>query len=820
MKTLDHVPILAGLLFTMSAFSADAGNSASNPSSATARWWSDAADAALRQAGTNRPELLKALEQTPSAQHEGMSFLIENMPADDLQTLSANFLLENTRLSYDGLAEAPWSGNISKEIFFNDILPYASMTEQRDNWRHKLHEVCAPLVKDCKTPSEAAQNLNEKIYKLLKVRYSTNRRATDQGPFETMRSGVATCTGLSILLVDACRSVGVPARLAGTPLWFDNSGNHTWVEIWDGGWHFTGAAEPDPKGLDRGWFVHNASKATIGDPAHGIFATSFKKTGTSFPMVWAKNVTDVYAENVTERYAQPATPTDTGNTRLLVRVLDRPVGKRVEAKIMVTDPANAAFRVDGTSKDESADLNDHLALQLSKQHTYIIAAEQDGVQRHQYFTTGTNKEDNLTMYMDGVPLTSPIAPPAFCAAPKEIKPLAAKDEAKLKTALAAYFTASADQQAKWKFPRVLEKLLRDNEPAVRRAAWETFREAPIHAAMKNDFGSNRVRFESHVSPYVVRAVGTRPPNGWALFIAMHGGGGVPQDVNDSQWEQMKQYYRDHPEAGGYLYLALRAPDNTWNGFYTGYAYPLIANLTQQFLLFGDVDPNKVFLMGYSHGGYGAFSIGPKMPDHFAAIHASAAALGDGAVAATLRNTPFTCMVGENDTAYGRIKLDREFAEKIKELRGDRHDIYPVAVTVIANHPHSGLPDRDKITEMYPFKRHVVPEELTWPMTDNVIHDFFWLHADKPTAGQELDAICRDNKIQVTATNCKSEAAVFLDSRLIDFSKPVKLEFNGKSTTYHLKPELRTFCETLQRRGDPELAFSAEIKLPIQPAAKL
>ena len=26
------------------------------------------------------------------------------------------------------------------------------------------------------------------------------------------------------------------------------------MEIWDEDWHFTGACEPDPKGLDRGWY--------------------------------------------------------------------------------------------------------------------------------------------------------------------------------------------------------------------------------------------------------------------------------------------------------------------------------------------------------------------------------------------------------------------------------------------------------------------------------------------------------------------------------------------------------------------------------------
>src|ERR1035441_485227 len=87
-------------------------------------------------------------------------------------------------------------------------------------------------------------------------------------------------------------------------------------------------------------------------------------------------------------------------------------------------------------------------------------------------------------------------------------------------------------------------------------------------------------------------------------------------VNDSQWVQMQHYYKDHPEAGGYKYLALRAPNDTWNGFYDVYVYPLIDNLIRQFTLFGDVDCNKVFIMGYSHGGYGAFAIGPKEPDLF------------------------------------------------------------------------------------------------------------------------------------------------------------------------------------------------------------
>jgi predicted esterase len=379
--------------------------------------------------------------------------------------------------------------------------------------------------------------------------------------------------------------------------------------------------------------------------------------------------------------------------------------------------------------------------------------------------------------------------------------------------LQGFFTASPEKQASWKFSRSLEKLLRDHESTVRRTAWEVYKSAPIHDAAKEDFDAKQVRFDRYLSPYTVRQVGTRPGEGWPLFIAMHGGGGTEKQVNDSQWKIMQRYYRDHPEVGGYLYLALRAPNDTWNGFYDDYVYPLVDNLIREFLLFGDADANKIFIMGYSHGGYGAFAIGPKEPDLFAAIHASAGAPTDGETTAkTLRNTIFTCMVGENDTMYGRIERDKKFREIVRQLRGERNDIYPVTVQIIPGNGHTGLPDRDEILEMYPAVRNAVPRELTWLMTDKVIKDFFWLRTEAPAKDLEIDATCRDNHLTITTSADVTKAAVMLDSRLIDFQKPVTLELNGKSSIHKLQPDLRILCQNLLRRGDPELSFTAEIPL--------
>jgi hypothetical protein len=322
-----------------------------------AHWWPAEVDQALARADQNRPELEKALFGAQADHRQAMIFLIANMPDKDLHSLKADFLLDNIELTFKARKLVPWGSSIPDDIFLNDVLPYANVDEERDAWRKELYELCMPLVKDCKTPTEAVQILNVKVFEKLKVRYSTQRKKPHQSPKESIEIGVASCTGLSILLSDACRSVGIPARLVGTPLWTNKTGNHTWVEIWDNGWHFTGACEPDPKGLDRGWFIGNASQAKKDVPEHAIYAASFQKTKVAFPRIWAPNKKEVYAENVTERYAKETAAPD-NQIRVLVRVWDAGRKKRVAVPVIVTDLKDASKVFKAESRGESNDKND------------------------------------------------------------------------------------------------------------------------------------------------------------------------------------------------------------------------------------------------------------------------------------------------------------------------------------------------------------------------------------------------------------------------------------------------------------------------------
>ncbi|MHC4177602.1 MAG: transglutaminase domain-containing protein, partial [Planctomycetota bacterium] len=672
---------------------------------------------ALARAGDNKTQLVTALEKVAASRSEGMQFLIANMPRRDLEALSAEFLLENTDLAYRAMQDAPWAGQVPKEIFLNYVLPYANVNERRDAWRKDFYDRFLPVVKDCKTPAEAAERLNRSIFKELEVKYSRKRLKPDQSPYESMESGLASCTGLSILLVDACRAVGVPARFVGTPLWADRSGNHTWVEVWDRGWHFTGAAEPSPNGLDHAWFVRRASQAKHDPPIHAIYAVSYKRTPLKFPLVWNRRADYVHAVDVTDRYTRRKEPLDPKQTRLSIRVFDRKGGERVAARVRILSAEDGSAVFQGTTKDERVDFNDHLIAEVLVDKEYRLELRHQNKYLRKTFRP-TQQEMLLTFYTsDGQELQ----PTRFALTPEGSKFIESPSGRRIAARLKAFFDAPPEERSKVVLDAQWDELLLKYPKAIRKMTWDAYRSGYAPRKLAEDFQAHRVTFQEHVSPYVVRKVGSMPERGWPLLIAMHGGGGAPKRVNDSQWRVMQRYYRDQDEVEGYLYLALRAPNDKWNGFYDWYNLPLTANLIRQFLLLENVDPSKVFIMGYSHGGYGPFYIGTKMADRFAAVHVSAAAPTDGhAPAKNLRNTVFTYMVGEHDTRYGRLKRCQRFNERIRQLRGDRTDVFPVTMEYKPGYGHSGLPDRDKIKDIYPAKRNPLPRHVTWELTDGTV----------------------------------------------------------------------------------------------------
>nr|WP_321452545.1 transglutaminase-like domain-containing protein [uncultured Carboxylicivirga sp.] len=332
---------------------------------------------ALEISGENKAVLEKVINHYDGEQQEAAKFLIRYMPERDLKTLDFEFLTENIDYAYIAREEFAWAKDLDKDIFFNEVLPYASLNERRDRWRPDFYTRFKKFVVDAKNMEEAMWAVNNHILKEVNVEYNTKRDKPDQSPYESMDINMASCSGLSILLVDAFRAVGIPARVAGTPNWYNNSGNHNWVEVYvNGGWHFT---EYYPSGtLDEAWFLERAGKANDDDAYQWIYASSYKPTGLSFPLVWDENIKYVYATNETERYKKNYAEQNLGvvdgiPVRVVMLLGDQcsiSGNNRVRAEVQLTidgDTIDSGF----TSGSED-DMNRYLTFSLAKDKKYEL----------------------------------------------------------------------------------------------------------------------------------------------------------------------------------------------------------------------------------------------------------------------------------------------------------------------------------------------------------------------------------------------------------------------------------------------------------------
>ncbi|MEE2912327.1 MAG: transglutaminase domain-containing protein [Planctomycetota bacterium] len=686
-------------------------------------------DVQLDIAAGNREEIFQALKEVPSDQLAGMEWLITHMPEEDLKTLSAEFLLTNCNLAYEAWRNAPWASEVPEGIFFDSILPYASVNERRDDWRKDFKERFSAVVKNAKTPSEATVLLNKQIYGMVGVKYSTDRPKADQSPYESMDAGMASCTGLSILLIDACRSAGVPARFVGTPLWYNDSGNHSWVEIYDNGWHFTGGAEPTGDKLDQGWFADSASKATKGDPEHAIFAVTWNDTDQHFPLVWLPNITTYGAIDVTDRYKEkgvssliPIRIVAYGNQR-----------KRVVVQTLIFDESEKLV-FEGWTNDDSADANDHLTANLVQGETY-------------------------TVYLG-----------------RQARRIEVMEETVI----------SFDQNS----------MSEGDADAFAQSLWKQ-RAAMIKTSRANEMEAKIIEQNGISMPFWHTTFGNAPFGKRSLWISMHGGGGAPQEVNTSQWENQKKLYT--LEEG--VYLVPRAPTDTWNLWHQSHIDPMFGRLIESMVVFEGVDPNRVYITGYSAGGDGVYQLAPRMADRFAAAGMMAGhpneTIPDG-----LRNLPFSLHVGGNDSAYDRNKVALEWKHKLEDLHEADPDGYEHQAVIHEGKGHwMDSQETMGLSWMAQFTRDPFPLKVVWAQ-DDVVHDrFYWLAVDNPSPRTTIVASIDGQTVTIHEAGEVENITVYLNDRMLDLDQDVMVRYGERVIRTKVYRDRDVIVKTLRDPGD-------------------
>ena len=163
--------------------------------------------------------------------------------------------------------------------------------------------------------------------------------------------------------------------------------------------------------------------------------------------------------------------------------------------------------------------------------------------------------------------------------------------------------------------------------------------------------------------YDMKVYGQEPSDRRSLWISMHGGGNAPTALNDSQWENQKRLYQ--PEEG--VYVAPRAPWDDWDMWFKPPIDSMFDELIRTMVVLHHVNPDKVYLLGYSAGGDGVWRMAPRMADRWAAASMMAGHPGDVSLL-SLRNLPYMIWCGGEDAAYDRNRVNTQRGIEMDSLR--------------------------------------------------------------------------------------------------------------------------------------------------------
>ena len=708
------------------------------------------------------------------------TFLVDHMPPGDREVVSSAFLIENLDLAFAARTNFPWASGVPEDVFLNDVLPYAVFDEPRAPWRAELSALARELVGKARTASEAAQALNQGLFNRVNVHYNTGRKRPNQSLRESKELGKATCTGLSIILVEACRAVGIPARAVGTPLWTNERGNHTWVEIWDGDWHFAGADEYDAAGLDRGWFTGDAAQARADVPKYAIYATSWKRDGLTFPMVWSKSSTNVAAVNVTARYARAA-PAPEESARLGVRLWDRKGGERIAAKVCVLDGVRRTCALDKT-KAGTSDLNDMPRFNLKA-----------GTQGWLRFTVGDEARD--------YPL-GPVAPgdPTVDAIWADLVPASA-----LLDDLQAWLALPPAERPESAACLTAPLTRSEAERAITVIGAD--RMAQLTRDRKEEMERKAITVGDKTLRWLDKEFGSAPPEGHSLWISMHGGGNAPPELNDKQWQNQIRLYE--PAEG--IYLAPRAPTDTWNLWHEGHIDPLFQRLIDDHVALRGVNPNRVYLMGYSAGGDGVWQLAPRMADRFAAASMMAGHPNEASLLG-LRNLPFAIFMGGNDAAYRRNAVAAERGAELDRLAQEDPGGYVHKVSIYEGLGHwMNKLDAEAVPWMAEFRRNPWPNRIVWFQDDVLERRFYWLQVPQEFPLRERQKIVATVEGQTLRIDGDLPPTIQLrlSDRLLDLDRPVTVVLGGREAFHGtVRRQASAIQSSLAERADPASAATA------------
>jgi hypothetical protein len=411
----------------------------------------------------------------------------------------------------------------------------------------------------------------------------------------------------------------------------------------------------------------------------------------------------------------------------------------------------------------------------------------------------------------GKPAQTPAAPTAAAAA----------EAAPAVTALKA-FLANSEHRSK-PMAELLPKLGESwaTAPLTSAEAWAAARALLTHehaaqaAMLKAQWDAREIAAAGTKMKFTVKRFGTaaaaastggEKPARWPLYISMHGGGSTTARTNDQQYQNQINLYQ--PADG--LYIAPRAPTDTWNMWHQAHMDALLTAMILAAVTLDNVDPDRVYLMGYSAGGDGVYQLAPRMADHFAAAAMMAGHPNDASPLG-LRNLPFAIQVGANDNAFDRANIARKFGETIAKLHEADPEGY-ISLTKIHEGKGHWMDRQDALALpwMAEHTRNLWANGVVWKQSSVTHNEFYWLALPpnvKPVAGSLVMAERDDDTVTLSAPEPAGSIpslTIYLRDPMPNLNEPVTVKLHGSDKPLFTGTVSRTIAaaaSAVARRAD-------------------
>ncbi len=335
----------------------------------------------------------------------------------------------------------------------------------------------------------------------------------------------------------------------------------------------------------------------------------------------------------------------------------------------------------------------------------------------------------------------------------------------------------------------------------------------IRAERGAEMKARRITLDGKTMPFHYTVFGDAPVGGRSLYISLHGGGGAPAAVNERQWHNQKRLYQ--PAEG--VYLAPRAPSDTWDLWHQGHVDPLLRRLIENLIVFEQVNPDRVYLLGYSAGGDGVYQLAPRMADSLAAASMMAGHPNETSPLG-LRNLPFSLHVGARDGAYNRNGVAEKWATHLDTLAKADPGGYVHWAKIYAGKGHwLDGEDAAALPWMAKYTRTRYPERVVWKQDDVRHTRFYWLGAADAHHGarHEVVVVRRGQRFDVERSQAPALTFLLSDD-FVDLDQPVtvwhggKPRFDGKLTR-----TIATLARSLAERGDPGMMYAAALTVVLE-----